>query len=178
MTKILISSLHNYIINIVRSIRLELDITQQNLSKQITPYSETNLVGLVESDKTETCYNDNHLNIIAKFFSERAKLLGKEKIDYTVYDLYPYESLSEKLVPKTIDLLPKGLHATGTLNLLLEKKDLFFDEWHTVKEITTYCNSFMSQEWKTTDFTSVISRAEESGKLIRSSEIDPKYKIA
>jgi hypothetical protein len=178
MTNILISLLNNYIINIVRSIRLELDITQQDLSRQITPYSETNLVGLIESDKTVTTYNDNHLNIIVRNFSEKAKLLGKEKTDYTIYDLYPTKALPEQLITKTIDLIPKGLQATGALNLLLEKKTLFFDEWHTVKEITIYCNNFTSRDWKTTDFTSVVARAEESGKLIRSSENDPKYKIA
>ncbi len=178
MTKILISLLHNYIINVVRSIRLELDISQQDLSKEITTYSETNLVGLIESDKTATTYNDNHLNIIVGKFSEKAKLLGREKVDYTIYDLYPPKPLPEQLSNKIIDSIPKELQATGTLNFLLEKKTPFFKELHTVKEITTYCNDFMSRDWKTTDFTSVVARAVESGKLIRSSENDPRYKIA
>jgi hypothetical protein len=60
----------------------------------------------------------------------------------------------------------------------LEKKEWFFNEWHNAKEVTNFCNKFMNEDWKTTDFTSVIARAIDSGKLIRSSENDPKYKKA
>ncbi|WP_345949165.1 hypothetical protein ABDD95_20175 [Mucilaginibacter sp. PAMB04274] len=176
MAEILISLLHNHIINMVRSYRLELDISQQVLSKKITKYSETNLVGLIESSKTPTTYNDSHLNIIVKEFSKMALSQGKEKIDYTIFDLYPKVAVPEKMIVKTIDTIPKNIQATGTLNLLIENNDSFFNEWHNVKEITAYCNQYMKREWKTTDFTSVIVRAETKKKLMRSGENEALYK--
>ncbi|MEO7215547.1 hypothetical protein [Mucilaginibacter sp.] len=178
MAKISISELHNYIINTVRVIRLELDITQLALSKKFDSLSDTNLIGLVESEKTPTTYNDSHLNIIAKIFSEKAKQLGKGKSEYIILDFYPSGPLSEISVEKTIDSIPKNLQATGTLNLLLENKDPLFNEWRTVKEITDYCNEFAGKEWKTTDFTSVVARAEATQKLQRLGENEPKYKKA
>jgi transcriptional regulator with XRE-family HTH domain len=178
MAKIYISFLHNYIINIVRLLRLELGISQKDLSKEITPLSDTNLVGLIESNKTSTTYNDDHLNKIAKCFSGKAKELGNEKESYNVHDFYPEEAVSEFLVEKNINQIPPNLHATGTLNLLLENNDTFFNDWHTIREITDHCNVVMKKSWKSTDFTSIVTRAQSVNKLARSGEINPTYKKA
>jgi hypothetical protein len=70
------------------------------------------------------------------------------------------------------------LGATGTLNHLIEIGDPFFLEWHSVREITDHCNKSMQKEWKTTDFTSILTRALASGKLVRFGENEPKFRKA
>lgn len=169
----LISQLHLYIINAIRRIRLELGLTQRDISRILSPEADNNLLGSIESNFRNEKYTDENLNKLAKAFSK----INADK-DYTIYDFYPKEALSEILVEKLVIDIPKNLGPTGSLILLLEKKDTFFDNWHNAKEITNYCNSCMTTDWKATDFTSVIARAVESGKLIRSSENYPKYKKA
>lgn len=170
---VLISQLHLYVINIIRKIRLELGLSQRDVSRILFPDSDNNLLGSIESNFRKEKYTDEGLHKLAKGFS----IIDTNKV-YTILDFYPESPLPEVLVSKFVIEIPDNISPTGTLNLLLEKKDTFFAESHTVKEITNYCNEFMKREWKTTDFTSVVARAEATEKLIRSGENDPKYKKA
>ena len=170
---VVVSQLHLYIINSIRRIRLELGLSQRDISRLINSDADNNLLGSIESNFRNEKYTDENLNKLAKAFSN----IDPNK-DYTVYDFYPTSALPEALVEKSVIDIPKSLGPTASLTLLLEKEHSFFNDWHNAKEITIFCNESMVQKWKPTDFTSVIARAVESGKLIRSSEIDPKYKIA
>lgn len=170
---VLISQLHLYIINTVRRIRLELGLSQRDISRILYPDTDNNLLGSIESNFRNEKYTDENLNKLAKEFSK----IDANK-DYTIYDFYPAKPLEEILVRKLIIDIPINVQPTGTLNLLLEKDLSFFNEWHSVKEITFYCNEFMGSDWKTNDFTSVIARAVISKKLIRSGENESLFKKA
>lgn len=174
---VLISCLHLFIINRIRSIRLELGLSQREVSRILYPDSDSNLLGRIESNLTTHKYTDENLNKLAKAFTLIAKQ-GQLNKKYTINDFYPPEPLEEKLVAKTIIEIPESLGQTGTLNLLLEKNDSFFMEWHSIKEITDYCNLFAKKNWETTDFTSIVDRAEKANKLIRKSEDEALFKKA
>lgn len=171
--QVLISQLNLYIINAIKRIRLELGLTQRDVSRIINVDADNNLLGSIESNFRSEKYTDENLNKLAKAFSK----ININK-DYSIYDFYPKEPLEEVLIEKSVVDIPKNIGPTASLVLLLEKKETFLDDWHTVKEITDYCNKCLFTNWKTTDFTSVIARSVESGKLIRFSENDPRYKIA
>lgn len=184
-----ISILSLYIINAVRKARLELGLSQRDVSRILYPESSTNLIGGIESDQQPDKYNDDHLNKIAKAFTKIARELQSEldsvpetsakiKTEYTIFNFYPPEPLPEGEQIKTIEKIPKELRATGTLNLLLEQNDPFILQWRSVREITDHCNSLIDKNWKSTDFTAVLDRAEKKGKLIKSEEDGTRYRKA
>jgi transcriptional regulator with XRE-family HTH domain len=170
---VLISQLHLYIINAVRLIRLELGLSQRDVSKYLNSETDNNILGSIESNYRNEKYTDEHLNKLANKFSE---ILPNK--DYSIYDFYPPQPIIETLVEKVVVDIPQNIGPTGAITMLLEDKDPFFNEWHTVKEVTKYCNEVLIRDWKTTDFTSVVARAEIVGKLLRYDENEPRYKKA
>jgi len=172
---VLISLLHLYIINTIKKIRLELGLTQREVSKIFYPESDNNLLGSIESNFRTEKYTDENLNKLTKAFTEISKSLQLDK-EYTLYDFYPPEPLEEKMVEKNVIEIPEKLGQTGILNLLLENNDPFFSTWHSIKEITDYCNQFANKNWKTTNFTSVIDRAEKAKRLCRKSDEEALFK--
>ncbi|WP_236979876.1 helix-turn-helix domain-containing protein [Membranihabitans maritimus] len=170
-----IPQLHLYIINRVRYIRLELGLSQRDVSRILYPESSSNLLGGIEGSARPNSYTDENLNKLAKAFTEISKQQGNY-MEYTMKDFYPPEPLPEKMVKKEVIEIPEYLGPTGILNVLLEKGDAFFNDWHSVKEITEYCNRYAIQNWRTSHFTAIIARAEERKKLIRLSENEALYK--
>lgn len=153
-----------YIINSVRTIRLELHMTAEELSKQVSPSGSLSLIGNIESPKSIATYTDQILNAIALVYTEvsRSKNLGSK--DYTIFDFYPKKPVKDILQVKTkIDILEES-GPTGTVNAILETKD-FFNKPRTIREITDYCNSFYSKDWKSNNLTSTLEYAVRKAKL-------------
>lgn len=154
------------IIDNVRAIRLELDITSEELSKRVSPSGSLSLIGNIESSKSIATYTDQILNAIALVYTEvsRSKNLGKK--DYTVFDFYPKNPVSDIPQVKTkLDILEES-GPTGTLNAILETKD-FFSQPRTIREITDYCNSFYNRDWKSNNLTSTLDYAVRKAKLTK-----------
>lgn len=170
-----IPQLHLYIINKVRSIRLELGLSQRDVSRILYPESSSNLLGGIEGTARTDMYTDENLNKLANAFTELAQQQGNPK-EFTLMDFYPPEPIPEVMVKKEIIEIPKVQGPTAVLNTILVSEDDFFDEWRSVKEITEYCNQIVNGNWTTTDFTSTIARAEEKGLLIRLNDAEALYK--
>lgn len=187
--EVFISFIALHIINAVKKARLELGLSQRDVSKILSPDSSSNLLGGIESSQRPDKYTDDHLNKIAKVFTLMAQKIQKEfdsepgnttkiKTEYTIFDFYPPEPLPDGEQIKEIETQPKDLKTTGILNLLLESDDPFIKEWHTIREITEYCSNLMNRSWKSTDFTAIIDRAEKRGYMIKSEDNGVRYKKA
>lgn len=171
-----------YIINCVRRIRIELDITGAELSRAVAPSGNSKFIGTIESSKNTSAYTEQTLNEVAIEFNRRAKELQAElnkdpdntlkiKTNYTVHDFYPAEPFPDELVEKQIEPLPKGSGPAATLHFLLNT-DPFFNEERTVREITDYCNQFRGTTWPPGHFTGLCFRLKTKGRLIRIDEGD------
>lgn len=166
-----------FIIDRVREIRLELGLSQRDVSKFISPDSDSNLLGGIEGLKRNNGYTDHNLNIIAQGFTEHALQLLSEldedakkysniKSEYTIYDFYPKMPLSDIPQPKTKLEIPENTGPSGNLNAVLETKD-FLDQPRSIREITDYFNSFNNKNWKPNNLTSTLEYAVRKGKLKR-----------
>lgn len=161
-----LSPIELYIIIQVRITRLELNISAGDISL----YLKKNLkyIGNIESSAHNSKYSDEILSLIAKFFSDKAKEKQKElsnsednaliKTEYTIYDFYPTEVLSDEKVVKEIPPIPKGSGPVITLNALIESSD-FFKKAKAVNEIVDKCNKIQNQNWAAKDFTKALERA-------------------
>lgn len=181
-SKNLITPTQNYNINSIRRIRLELDISGPLLSKSLSPSKDIGFVATRESVKNNKTYTNHRMNLVAIEFSKKAQELQAEldkvpdntlkiKTSYTVHDFYPAEPFPDELVEKLIEPLPKGSGPAATLHFLLNA-DPFFNEEHTVREITDYCNQFRGMSWPPGHFTGLCFRLKTKGRLIRIDEGD------
>jgi len=173
MAKIVNAALiQQYNIDRVKEYRLALDISGPELSKRIGKSST--YVNQAESAGSDLFYSDEIMNKIALVFTEEAKeklrflteLKSDEKIkvSYSIHDFYPKKPLlDEKKTKKNIGI-PTGLGPTVTLNAVIETED-FFNEARTLKEIVEHCNTFENMNWKESDFTATLDRADKKGKL-------------
>lgn len=150
MEDIKISPTAQHIINEVRKLRLELGLTQRELSKILSPASDLSIVSNIESIRRSNRYTDHQLNIIANHFGR------------SIYDFYPEEPLGDTPQLKTKVAIPKGLGPTGIINALLEE-GRFFSEPRSIREITDYCNSLFSEKRPVTDYTAILERVSEKG---------------
>lgn len=163
-----------YIIDAIRIIRLNLGLSQRDVSRFISPETDTNILGKIESPFKNASYTDQNLNLIAHGFSKRTQELLREtsknsgefdiKSEYTVFDFYPKKPLGDSLQLKRRIEIPLNLGPSGILNAILETKD-FLDSPRSIREITDYCNSFNDSKWKSTNFTSTLEYAVRKGKL-------------
>ena len=162
-TEVKIFPVQQCIIDNVRSIRVELGITSEELSRHVSPSGSTTLIGNIESTKSIATYTDEILNAIAVAFTDASKENGSIK-EYTLFDFYPKKPVSDiPQIKVKLDILD-SFGPTGTLNAILETKD-FFDYPRTIREITDYCNSFHDRNWKSNNITSTLEFFVKKGKL-------------
>ncbi|MGK9124331.1 hypothetical protein M1D52_09425 [Olivibacter sp. SA151] len=161
-TVILISPIQLYNLLAVRRIRLHYGISAQDLSLGIG--KSLSYIGTMENEQVEGSYDDTVLTEIAKCISEKIKnypdneLEFSGKKEYTIYDFYPSEILSDEKVIKKVDPIPPGSGPSATLNALIES-DNFFKKVRTLNEIVKKCNSIQNQNWVSNDFTKQLDRA-------------------
>lgn len=162
-----------YIIDRIREIRLDLGLSQRDVSKFMSPDTDSNLLGAIEGLSRNNGYSDQNLNMIAIGFTKRAKQILSDtdslkssniKFEYTLYDFYPKKPLSDVPQLKTRIDIPENVGPSGTLNAILETKN-FFDQSRTIREITNYFNSFNNKNWKSNNITSTLEYAVKKGKL-------------
>lgn len=161
-----IAPIELYIIVQIRKIRLELGITAQEISLYLNKSSR--YIGHMESSANNSKYSDEILSEIAVFFTKKAKELQSSfkesgdntniKTDYTIYDFYPKDILSDEKVVKEINPIPDGSGPTVTLNALIEFTD-FFKKGRILKEIVDKCNEVQKENWQASDFTRPLERA-------------------
>ncbi|MFC7523138.1 hypothetical protein ACFQRK_04250 [Parapedobacter sp. GCM10030251] len=165
-TAILISPIQLYSLIAVRRIRLHYGISAQNLAIGIG--KSINYIGTMENEQVAGGYDDTVLTDIAKYISDKVKSLPeseleiKGKRDYTIYDFYPAEILSDEKVIKQIDPIPPGSGPSVTLNALIESSN-FFKKARMLNEIVEKCNSIQNQNWTSNDFTQQLDRATKAG---------------
>lgn len=160
-----IAPIELYIISQIRIIRLELGVTAQEISLYLNKNSR--YIGHMESSANNSKYSDEILSEIAVFFTKKAKDLQNSfkksgdntiiKTDYSIYDFYPKDVLSDEKVVKKIDPIPKGSGPTVTLNAIIEFTD-FFKKARTLKEIVEKCNDVQNENWQASDFTRPLER--------------------
>ena len=152
-SKVKITPFTQYIIDQVRIRRLEIELSQRDLSLEIS--NSESLVGNVENE------NDSH-----KYTGSQMELIAAT-VKCTVDDLFPDEILSDDtLQPKTKVVILKGMGPMAMLNSLLENGD--FKDAKSLNEITALCNQNPNiLPRKTTDFSSTISRLLDQKKLIK-----------
>lgn len=166
-----------YIINKVREIRLDLDISGRDLSSSIGFVNKGTYIGNIETATSDSAYTDHALNLIAIEFTRKAKEIQLEldkdpdntlkiKTEYTVHDFFPPEPVEDIRVEKVIIPLPPGTGPAGTLNYLLEI-DPWFNDDHTIREITEYCNKHKKENWPPGNFSGLLFRLWKKDKLIR-----------
>jgi len=173
----IISSIHLYIINIIKKIRIEFGLSFKDIADILEIDSINNPLGAIEGKSSTARYTDVQLNKLARSFTKICVWEGIDKV-YTLNDFYPPVDFEEKMVEKVIVKIdPTELGQTGTLYLLLvEESDAFFDDWHTSKEIAQYCGSKAEKNWEAKDFTAIIDQAVKKGILIRKSEKEALFK--
>ena len=174
---VIISSIHLYIINVIKKIRIELGLSFKEIADILEIDAINNPLGAIEGKSSTARYTDIQLNKLARSFTKISASKGIDKI-YTLSDFYPPTDFEERMVEKIIVKIdPTELGQTGTLHLLLlEESDTFFDSWHTSKEIAEYCGNKAEKNWEAKDFTAVIEQAVKKGILIRKSEEEALFK--
>lgn len=155
-----------YIIIAVRNIRFELGISGEDISEHLEKNDK--YIGHMESAGNNSKYNDEILSEIAVYFSQIAKIRQQElkdsgdnsiiKTEYTIYDFYPTEILSNDKVLKEIPPIPPGVGPAPTLNALIEDQT-FFKKAKTLNEIVIKANEVQHQKWEAKDFTRPLERA-------------------
>lgn len=159
---ILISPIQLYNITAVRRIRLYYGISAQDLSLGIG--KSPNYIGTMENEQIEGSYSDTILTQIAQYINDIIKnhpdraLEIKGKTNYTIYDFYPTEILSNEKVIKKVDPIPYGSGPTITLNSLIESTD-FFKKARTLNEIVAKSNAVQNKKWVAQDFTQPLENA-------------------
>lgn len=153
-----LSPIELYIIIKVRTIRLSLGITGEEISDILD--KNPKYIGHIESSGHNAKYNDTVLNEIAAYFTRKAT----DKTEYTIYDFYPAEILSDDKVIKIIPAIPEGTGPTGTLNALIEATD-FFDSERTLKEIVNKANQVQNQNWEGNNFTQPLANSVKKNRL-------------
>lgn len=183
MSRKKLKAIYIYIINEVKRIRINFGVTQLELSAEINDTPGNNLVGSAESNSTTISYNDHHLNVFANYFTYLASKLDDESLkenglkkEYKIEDFYPQEPITESIVEKDIAHYPKGLFPSGAIFVLIEEKNVYLNEWRTIKEICDFCNKEFDKEWKQSDFTRILLDASSAGKIMRFNENIAKYK--
>jgi transcriptional regulator with XRE-family HTH domain len=161
-----LSPIELFIIIAIRTIRLELDITGEEISNFLE--KNPKYIGHIESNAHNAKYNDTVLSKIALYLTEKAKERQKElieskddtiiKTEYTIYDFYPKEILGNDKILKEIEPIPAGSGPTPTLNALIEATD-FFKVARTLKEIVIKANEVQNESWDASDFTRPLERA-------------------
>jgi len=166
--EIKIAPVEQYIIDQVRKIRLELQITAESLSKEVSPSGSTGFIGNIESAVKAATYTDHNLNIIAKVFSEKAAQLNHESIkkDYTLYDFYPENFLDDQPRIKTSVIIPRKEGSTNALNGLIEDL-IYFTEPKSQRQITDDTNAKENMDRKAESFSSPLNYAVKKKKLIK-----------
>lgn len=161
-TVILISPIQLYNLLAVRRTRLHYGISAKDLSIDIG--KSPNYIGTMENEQIEGSYNDAVLTEIARCISEKIKnyldneLEYPKKREYTIYDFYTSEILSDEKVIKKVDPIPPGVGPSATLNALIESSN-FFRKARTLNEIVKKCNNIQNQNWVSNDFTRQLDRA-------------------
>lgn len=175
----IISSIHLYIINNVKKIRIDLGFSYKDIAEVLDIDPVNNPLGAIEGKSSTARYTDIQLNKLARAFTEKSFELGFNTT-YTLNDFYPPADFEEKMVDKIVMKIdPKELGQTGTLHLLVvDEKDPFFDDWRNSKEIAEYCGSKADKNWESKDFTSIIELVIKKGALIRKSENEALFKRA
>ncbi|QCR22352.1 helix-turn-helix domain-containing protein [Pontibacter sp. SGAir0037] len=153
--EVLITPTDLYIINRVRALRNEADISQKKLSKLISPSEDTSMIGKIESDTTSHKYTDHHLNIIANI------------LNCSIHDFYPEHVLSDFPQKKIVDKFPQGMGPTGMLNVIIEAEEDYLKTPRTAKQITALINGENKESRPETDFTAILARKVEAGVLKR-----------
>jgi len=174
--KIIITAIDQYIIDAVRSIRLNLDLSQKILSARLSSSGNTSKVGQAESVATNHKYTDADLHEIAHIFTDEAMKIkhhsgaGEYPLDfqteYTLHDFYPKEPLPDILVVKSKNIMISKIYPTGAVGYLIEETD-FLNDSRTTKEVTEEVNRLFEKKWKTTDLGSPLDRAVVKGDLIK-----------
>lgn len=174
-----ISSIHLYIINTIKKIRINLGFSYKEIAKVLDIDPINNPLGAIEGKSSTARYTDIQLNKLARAFTDKSHKLGYN-ITYTLNDFYPPTNFEEKMVEKIIiKIEAKELGQTGTLQLLVvEENDSFFDDWHSAREIAEYCGNKADKKWEAKDFTAIIEQAVKKGILIRKSENEALFKRA
>src|SRR5699024_5181829 len=123
-----ISAVDQYIIDKVRSIRINLDLSQKDLSARISQSENNSLVDKAESPSTAHKYTDDHLCRTALFFSDDAKALKKEtpadpiysnlQTEYTLLDFYPPTAVADHLVIKKRNVSDERIFPAGAVRYL------------------------------------------------------------
>lgn len=154
------------IILIVRNIRLELDITGEELSKYLK--MNPKYIGHIESSNSDSKYTEEVLFEIANYFTLIAEERKKEciannepinfKTSYTNIDLQPTEIQGRDKVLKLVPSIVPGGGSASTVNAVIENTK-FFDQARTLEEIVSHCNKLQNQTWTSSDFTDALSRA-------------------
>lgn len=169
-----ISSTDQFIIDAIRTIRLNLNLSQNALSEKIREY--ISLVSTIESITGRHKYTDSQLHEIAHAFTEEAQKIKSQfptaeqatnfQTEYTVYDFYPNEPLPDVLVVKSRNVIINKVYPTGAVRYILEDTD-FLSVPRTNKEVTEEANRLFSKTWKTTDFGMPLDRATAKGDLVK-----------
>lgn len=169
-----ITPIQQFNIDTIRKIRLELDTSAEEISKEMD--KNPRYIGHIENPSHNSAYTDqgmsdiaNILTAIARAKQEYLKQQGskkKIKTEYTIHDFYPPKPLSDTKVIKRIDPIPQESGSAVTLNAVLETGD-FFNVQRRLSEIVAYCNQLQNQKWRGSDFTQTLDRLTKKGRLVK-----------
>ncbi|SKB51904.1 hypothetical protein SAMN05660226_01842 [Parapedobacter luteus] len=160
-----ITPLAQYFIDRIRERRLELGISPEKLSREISPFDGDSIVRKIENEFTSNKYTPGTLKKAAYY-------LGLTMEDILPDTLLPDDTLQDKT---KIPIL-KEMSAKAALRSLLEEG--YFDEGRTRYEIREYANRFFDEEKPENFFDPALEdvyyeaklikvEADESNKLIR-----------
>lgn len=165
-----------FIIDVVRTIRLNLNISQPYLSSESSPSKVGTSVGKAEGISSTHKFTDAQLHEFTRIFSSIAKEMNNNakeaekqqrvQEEYTLYDFYPPNPLPDEMVIKSKNIIDTRIFPTGAVNYIIEETD-FLDIPRTNNEVTDYVNVLFSKSWETTDLGSPLDRAAEKGLLIK-----------
>ncbi|KAA8480098.1 hypothetical protein BDE36_2460 [Arcticibacter tournemirensis] len=171
-----ISAVDQHIINVVRTFRYNLDLSQKKLSSKSNDSANLSLVGKAEGISSEHKYSDDQLHAFLHIFSAEAAIINNrfemdgsnERVQeqYSMYDFYPLTVLPDVLVPKSISVISNKIYPTGALNYILDES-IFFNSYKSAKEVTEFANTLFSKSWRQSDFGSPLDRFAIKGRLIK-----------
>ncbi len=151
-----ITPLDQYIIDKIRTRRLEEGLSGRELSRRVTLSENPTRIGGIESPLKNNKYTSSILKKVVK------------ELGWTVHDVLPKELLSDDtLQDKTKTPILKGMSVKAALNSLLEEG--YFNEPRLRREITEYYNSFFQPEDYKEDnyFSAQLEDLYNEGKLIK-----------
>lgn len=172
-----------HIIDSVRTIRLNLNISQPFLSSHSNPSKVDSSVGKAEGISSSHKFTDAQLHEFTKIFSavakeknKKAEELGdRERVpeEYTLFDFYPPNPLPDEMVIKSKNVDDTRIFPTGAVNYIIEELDLL-DIPKTTNEIAECANKLFTKKWDASDLGSPLDRAVEKGLLIKT---DPPARV-